>query len=99
MKVEGPLYIVNGNSSGETQPQVTAKKGNGNGNGGTVSKDTHDVIKLVHSENRRAILPDPESLDQANNLVSELIDKLKAKNKDDLTEVHRVDPALLLRLF
>jgi|GEM_PF-4018984 len=94
MKIEGPLYLIKGEGQTPSSTPAPVNKGVTDPN-----VDHTDVIRLVQTENQRALSADPDSLAQAKALVTELVTKIKQQDEDQLDKVHRVDPGLLFRLF
>ena len=94
MKIEGPLYLIKGEGQTSSSTPTPVKK-----NPQNPDVNHTDVIRLVQTENQRALTADPDSLAQAKALVSELVTKLKQQDEDQLDKLHRVDPGLLFRLF
>ncbi len=93
MKIDGSIYLIKGEEQTATStPSPASRKSPG------TAAEKSDTIRLVQTENRRAMLADPESLAEAKVLVAQLVDTMKKKDEDQLGKVHRLDPHLLFRL-
>ena len=93
MKIEGPFHLIRGEGHTATSPRTPL-----NHTPERTQADSAEVIKLVQTENKRAMLADPDSLAEAKALVSDLIANIKEKDEEQLEKVHRIDASLLFRL-
>ncbi|OPX20413.1 MAG: hypothetical protein BZ151_04190 [Desulfobacca sp. 4484_104] len=95
MKVNDLLHIIAGGKIEKTSTRQTRVEAQGP----TSDLEIADVITLVGGENRRALLSDPNAVDQARDLVDSLCDQLQNSSRKTLMAVHQLDRTLLTRIL
>ncbi|MDD3580575.1 MAG: hypothetical protein PHW74_06110 [Desulfobacca sp.] len=95
MKVNDLLHIIAGGKIEKTPSRQTRVEAQGP----TSDLEVADVITLIGGENRRALLSDPNAVDQARDLVASLCDQLQNSSRETLLAVHHLDHALLTRIL
>jgi hypothetical protein len=89
MKAEPSLKVVRGQSASGKRTRRPK---------GQIPLSPPEVVSLISSENERASRLDPQSLEEAQNLLGKLLFQLE-QNKENLEEVHRVQDLCLVRLW
>ena len=89
MKAEPSLKVVRGQSASGKRTRRPK---------GQLPHSPPEVVSLISSENERASRLDPQSLEEAQNLLGKLLFQLE-QNKENLEEVHRVQDLCLVRLW
>jgi len=89
MKAEPSLKVVRGQTASGKRTR---------GPKGQTPQSPPEVVSLISSENERASRLDPQSLEEAQNLLEKLLFQVE-QGKENLDEVHRVQGLCLVRLW
>lgn len=89
MKSEPSLKVVRGQSASGKRTRRPK---------GQTPISPPEVVSLISSENERASRLDPHSLEEAQNLLEQLLFQVE-QGKENLDEVHRVQGLCLVRLW